>query len=200
MAKRSRRLRQAAASAAGLASSSGAAAAAASAAASAMASSGAAAAAASAAATPGTASAMASSGAAAAAGAAATPGTRLSIEMLTQHTLTKEQIDLQLQELKHITAQAATDCCELTSQLSLVKLDEKLTNEEKDAQILRIAKLVESAKERVSRFGGWLMARILVTQDAMKLQGRDAGELNALETALEQATQTAHAFFAGLRD
>ena len=143
----------------------------------------------------------ASSGAAAAsASAAATPGTRLSIEMLTQHMLTKEQIDLQLQELKHITAQAATDCCELTSQLSLVKLDEKLTNEEKDAQILRLAVDFQTAKERVCRLGGWLMARILVTQDAMKLQGRDAGELKAVETALEQATQTVNAFIAGFED
>ena len=128
----------------------------------------------------------------------ASPGSRLK----SIATLTKEQIDLELQALETVTAQAAADCVSFTLLATQAAQAKELAaqKEQMDAQILELAMNVEAAKEKVCRMGGNLVGRLCATQHVMKLQGRDAGELQALETALEQATQTVKAFMAVFED
>jgi len=127
----------------------------------------------------------------------ASPGSRLK----SVDTLTKEQIELELQALETVTAQAARDCVSFTLRAIQVKeLAAQREHMHMDEQILEMAMNVEAAKEKVCRIGGILVGRLCATQHVMKLQGRDTGELQALETALEQATQTINAFMAGFED
>jgi len=109
-------------------------------------------------------------------------------------TLTKQQIELELEALETVTAQAARDCVSFTLRAIQAK------KEHMDEQILEMAMNVEVAKEKVCRISGTLVGKLCATQHVMKLQGRDAGELQALETAIEQATATVNAFMAGFED
>jgi len=115
--------------------------------------------------------------------------------------LTKEQIERELQALETTTAAAARDSIYVTMQASVLQqLDEKLTKEQKEQLTMELAGRIQCIKWHVARKFTKFMAKLLIMENALKEQGGDAGELQALQTAMEQATATVKAFVAGFED
>ena len=117
-----------------------------------------------------------------------------------ERVLTKEQIDSELQALETVAAAAAADCVSLTLIAVHTKSNEKLTKEQITHTLLELKADIQHAKQTVCTRGGELLLKLMITEAASRLRGRDAGELEYVKTATENALGIVNAFMAGFED
>jgi len=114
-----------------------------------------------------------------------------------ERVLTKEQIESDLQALESVTAAAAADCVFLTLTAYHTKSNEKLTKEEITHTLLELQAASMHNQQTVFTCGAELLLKLMITEAASRLRGRDSGELGYVRTATENAMGIVNAFMAG---